>query len=127
MNTIKFAQVTSPVPAPQDTTTGTCGDQCNLIDPSTFRGTTGIVSLLLTLANFAIYIAGALAVVFLVYGGLRLIINPSGSSDNAKAARTIIFNAILGLIIVLVSYTIVTLVSTLVQGSITDVTGVPTS
>lgn len=125
------APVTSyaAVPAPTTSTTGQCqGSSCALLPgANSFSGASGIVGLLLTIANFVIFIVGAVAVLFLVYGGFLYIFNPGGDETNVKKGQTIIFNAIVGLIVALVAYTIVTLISNLVQGSITDTTGTQTS
>jgi uncharacterized membrane protein len=68
-------------------------------------------------ARFLTFIIGALAVLFLVYGGFLYVTDP-GTGDGATKGKTIIINAVIGLIIAIVAYTIVGLVGSLLQGNI---------
>lgn len=97
----------------------------NLIKiPKFFQGQTGPAgrrtfggAVTVTL-QVALLIVGSLAVLFLVYGGFRYI-TASGNEENAEAAKKIITNAILGLVIVILSFVIVTIISRIL------VTGTP--
>lgn len=53
--------------------------------------------------------AGLVAVVMVFWGGLKYITS-QGSPDNAKAARSTVINAMIGLVIVIVSTTVVTMI-----------------
>jgi hypothetical protein len=75
-----------------------------------------IVNLILNIVTWVVYIVGAVAVVFLVYGGILFIVNPGGNEDNVKKGKTIIFNALIGLVIVLLATTIITLVQNAIGG-----------
>lgn len=100
--------------------TNYCGSQgCPIFgDVSDIQGQEGIASIILRIANFLIYLAGAVAVVFIIVGGYYMIVNPSGDSKKLETGRKILTGAIVGLILVLVAYTIVTLVSTLVTSDL---------
>lgn len=66
------------------------------------------------LSNIIIYILGfsaALAVLFVIIGGLRFIIS-SGDQTAANQAKKIILYAVLGLLIIIFSFVIVTFVIT---------------
>lgn len=66
------------------------------------------------LANIIIYILGfsaALAVLFIIIGGLRFIIS-SGDQNAADQAKKIILYAVLGLLVIIFSFVIVTFVTT---------------
>ena len=55
---------------------------------------------------FLIFVA-AIAVIYLVYGGV-MYITAGGNPDQATKARTAIINAVIGIVIVLAAYVIVT-------------------
>ena len=66
------------------------------------------------LSNVIIYILGfsaALAVLFIIIGGLRFIIS-SGDQTAADQAKKIVLYAVLGLLIIIFSFVIVTFVTT---------------
>ena len=56
----------------------------------------------LAVVDILLRLAGTVAVIFVIYGGIRLIIS-EGEPDNFKKAKESIFNALIGLLIVLVS------------------------
>lgn len=68
-----------------------------------------IPAILLAVAEILLRIAGILAVVFVVYGGFQYLMS-TGEPDKAKAARTTIINALVGLMIAILSTAIVNLV-----------------
>jgi len=55
--------------------------------------------------NVVLLIAGILAVVYLIYSGIQYI-TASGDATKATAARTGIINAIIGIVVILLSYAI---------------------
>lgn len=57
-------------------------------------------------------LSGGLAVLFLIYGGIRLVTSGAGPDANKKA-KAIIRYAIFGLVIILLSYVIVVVVTNL--------------
>lgn len=63
----------------------------------------------LAIADILIRLSGIIAVGFIVYGGVQYVLS-EGDPEKAKKARGTIFNALIGLVLVLVSTAIVTLV-----------------
>jgi hypothetical protein len=77
-------------------------------------GATGVVNTLISVSRVITFIAGGLSVLFLVYGGVRYLI--SEDEKGAGTARNIIQNAIIGLIITVIAYSIITIVTGLLSG-----------
>ena len=75
----------------------------------------GIGEIFVTVINWALAIAFILAVIFLIYGGFRYILS-GGNEESAKAGRTAIFNALIGVVIIVLSYVIVQIVYRFVSG-----------
>ncbi len=83
-----------------------------------------IADFILGIASFVTFIVGALAVLFLVYGGFLFVVNPGGNDDNAKKGQTIVKNALIGLVLAIVAYTIVSLIGGLVGSTgVVDIGG----
>jgi hypothetical protein len=74
-----------------------------------------IVALLLNIANFIIYIVAALAVIYLIYGGVKYLTD-GGSGKGAEDGKKIILNACIGLVICLVAFSAVQIVINLTNG-----------
>jgi len=72
-----------------------------------------IVNIIKTVGGWMLGIAGALAVVYLIYGGIMYIV---GGAKGAETAKGIIINAIIGLVIIVLSYVIANLVITTLNG-----------
>ena len=64
-----------------------------------------------TIANVLIYLVGALAVLMLIYGGLRYVTS-AGNKTSIEAAKTTIMYAVIGIIIAILAYAIVNFVIT---------------
>jgi hypothetical protein len=78
-----------------------------LPDLSGSRGIPGLVS---TIINIILGLTGLVSVLFIVVGGFQYIL--SGANEAlAKRGKTTITNAIIGLIIVILSYTVITVVT----------------
>jgi hypothetical protein len=82
--------------------TGT-GDQCEV---STSAPTNSLASLAKTVVNILSLIVGILAVIMIIYGGLRYITS-GGSSEGVGGAKNTIIYAIIGLVIVALAQLIV--------------------
>lgn len=65
------------------------------------------------LVNWFLIIAGAIAVIFLIYGGI-LYITAGGDAEKATKGRTAIVNAIIGVVIILLAFIIVQWVGNIV-------------
>lgn len=76
--------------------------------PDWSRGT-GIAGLISSIILFILGIAGAVAVLFIVIGGFQYILS-GANEDLAKRGRTTVVNAVVGLIIIILSYTVITVV-----------------
>lgn len=63
-------------------------------------GPTGIFK---TIANTLIFLVGAIAVLFLIIGGLRYVVS-NGDAKNVTAAKDTILYAIVGIVVAILSY-----------------------
>jgi Type IV secretion system pilin len=97
-------------------TTGVAGSGSCLVTggETVTGGATGIVGTIINVARTVTYISGGLAVLFLVYGGVRYLI--SGDEKEAGTARTIIQNAVVGLVITVIAYSIISIVTGVLSG-----------
>ncbi len=84
--------------------------------PEGFRcAESSISEIFKTVAEWALGIAFILAVIFLIYGGFRYIL-AGGNEEGAKAGRTAIFNALIGIVIIVLSFIVVQIVYNFVSG-----------
>lgn len=65
-----------------------------------------IAGVIINIINFVLAFAAALAVLFIIIGGVRFIIS-AGNEEAASNAKKIILYAILGLLVILLSFVIV--------------------
>ena len=72
------------------------------------QGTLG--SNVTTIINYFLGLLGLIAVGFLIYAGI-LMVTAGGNDEQVTKARKIIMYAVVGIVIILLSYTIVTFVS----------------
>jgi len=98
------------------------GAQGELV-PETLSQTGDIVSVIRAIIRFIIVVAFILAFVFLLIGGIRWI-TAGGDEKGVAAARGMITSALIGLVIVLVSFAIIRLVEvffdvTIISGDVT--------
>ena len=98
--------------------------QCQIYNPNTpnfglncipllknFQGNReGISGLIIRVADYAIFILGSIGVLMIVYAGF-LIITDGGSGERSGKGRKIVINVIIGIILAVASYTIVSFVS----------------
>ncbi len=97
---VAFAQETTPkvkIKIPEDTS----GDPIS-----------SVVELIQKVGGWLLLIAGALVVVVLIFGGLRYLTSAGNSAQTEGAKKTIIY-ALIGLVIIIASYFLVTLVMSL--------------
>lgn len=76
------------------------------VDPTS----TTISGLVTTIGTWITYIAGVAAFIYLVYSGI-LYISAAGNPDQAKKGQQGIINAVIGIIIVVLAFTIIKVVS----------------
>jgi hypothetical protein len=87
-----------------------CGGSCPVIDSNFSFTKESITNFILSLARFLTYIGGALAVLFIVYGGF-LILTDFGDSKRSAAGWSCIQSSIIGLLIIILAYTAVAFIS----------------
>jgi heme/copper-type cytochrome/quinol oxidase subunit 2 len=75
-----------------------------------------IASIFRLIINWALAIAFIAAVIILIYGGF-LYITSAGNTDQAGKGKTAIQNALIGIVIIVLSYIIVQIVFRFVSGS----------
>jgi hypothetical protein len=75
-----------------------------------------IASIFRLIINWALAIAFIAAVIMLIYGGF-LYITSAGNTDNATKGKTAIVNALIGIVIIVLSYIIVQIVYRFVAGN----------
>jgi|SRR3989344_1737066 len=69
-----------------------------------------ISGFILKIINIALAIAGLVAVLFLIIGGFRYI-TAAGNEETAEKAKKIILNAIIGIVVIILSFVIVRVIS----------------
>ena len=67
-----------------------------------------------TVADTLIFLVGAVAVIFLIIGGLRYVIS-NGDSKAVEAAKNTILYAIIGIVVAIISFALVSFVITSIQ------------
>jgi hypothetical protein len=71
---------------------------------------TSLTGFILRVINIALALAGLIAVLFLIIGGFRYI-TAGGNSEASESAKKIILNAVIGIIVVILSFVVVRVVS----------------
>ena len=74
--------------------------------PTALFGSAGIIT---TITNTLLFIAGALAVIMIIFGGLRYVTS-AGSSSSVTAAKNTVLYAIVGLIVAFLAFAAVNFV-----------------
>ena len=115
---VAFAFIMSPVVIPQAVNAGlvdTFANNCPR-DTGVRCADTDIASIFRMIINWALAIAFLLAVIVLIYGGF-LYITSAGNAEGAGKGKTAIQNALIGIVIIVLSYVIVQIVYRFVAGS----------
>ena len=89
-----------------------------LVLPNSVNGTSSednAYELLETVTNWVLGIVGAVAVLFIIYGGFRYITS-QGNQQQMDTAKNILIKAIIGLVIVVVAYVIVRIIVAALAG-----------
>jgi len=73
----------------------------------------GVAAVVAKLIDWALYISGAIAVIYVIYGGYRYLMS-GGNEETATKARQTVYNALIGLIIIILAYVIVNAVTNLI-------------
>ena len=77
-------------------------------------GATGLTAVITRVVSWLMVLAGFIAVIYLIYGGL-LYITAAGDAEKAKMGRTSLINAIIGIIIIALALLIVRWVGSILQ------------
>lgn len=78
--------------------------------PGSIAGSSSLGDLAPKVINFLLWLSGIIAVVMSIFGGYQ-VMTAGGNTDQAKTGRKTLINAIFGLIIVVFSYAIVTMIT----------------
>lgn len=77
---------------------------------------TSIPQIFRTIINWALGIAFGIAVIFLIIGGFRYI-TAGGNEESVAKGKSSVINALIGIVIIVLSYVIVNVVANLVTGN----------
>ena len=110
-NVTTVAQITTPNTCPNG--------QCPLIGTTNLTNVTQntVASFILGIARIFTYFIAAISVLFMVYAGF-LFVTDGGDGTRAGNGKKILFNAIIGLVVSIVAYTIVQVVSNVAAGNL---------
>ncbi|MBC7471688.1 MAG: hypothetical protein H7196_00275 [candidate division SR1 bacterium] len=79
-------------------------------------GVEGTTAFIISIARTITYITAGLAILFLVIGGVRYLI--SSDEKGVSAARLVIQNSIIGLVVAILAYAIISIVLSVLSGQI---------
>ncbi len=83
-----------------------------LLDFSRVKGGSGgVAGLIIAITNLVLGVAGAIAILFVIIGGFQYILS-GANEDLAKRGKATLTNAIIGLIIIVLSFTVISVVYT---------------
>lgn len=82
-----------------------------------FSGTLDPAEVIVGLIQYALIFIGAIALIFVIYGGI-IYITSGGDAEKTTKARNTLMYAVLGIIIVVLSYAIVTWASSWAAGGL---------
>ena len=80
-------------------------------------GSSSITDLIATVIQTLLFVAGAIAVLFIIVGGYWYITS-TGNEEQAEKGRSTLINAIIGVVMILMAYVIVTVIANLVGGGV---------
>jgi len=101
-----------------DTNTNLCLPANPYKDKGGIAGATSIGKVITIVLKILLTLAGVVAVVFVIYAGYSYITS-GGNEEQATKAKKVLFNAILGLILIILSFVIISVITnTLTTGGI---------
>jgi len=100
------------------------GANCPVTGSQDFKNSdrNSVVRIIIDIARFITFVAVGLAILFMVWGGIRYI---TGGEDGATSGKKLLINATIGLIIAIVAYTIVNIIAGLVTGNLLEQVSTP--
>lgn len=75
-------------------------------------GATDLGTLIVNIVTILLVVAGSIAVIFLIIGGFRYV-TASGNEEQTEAAKKTMTGAIIGLAVILLSFAIIRIISTI--------------
>lgn len=84
------------------------------INPISSSGGNQLIDIVTRVVNALLLIAGIIAVIYLIYGGI-LYITAGGDAEKATKGRTAVINAVIGVIIILLALVILAYVKNIVK------------
>ena len=78
-------------------------------------GTDSFGDLVLAVIQILLMVVGSLSVLFLIIGGSRYV-TAAGNEENAESAKKTMTHAIIGLVIVILSFAIITIITNILLG-----------
>lgn len=84
----------------------TVSGECKLLGDFTQNKIDSLLGIGLAITEILLFIAGFLAVVYVVYGGFRYVLS-QGEPENTKIAKDAVLNAVIGLVIAVLASAIV--------------------
>jgi len=78
---------------------------------------TTVTSVITRVVQIALALAGLVAILFLIIGGFRYV-TAGGNEETAEAAKKTILNAIIGIIVIILSYVILRVIENALLGSV---------
>ena len=86
-------------------------------------GETSLRSIVLTILNFFLAFLGLVAVIMVIYGGV-LYVTSAGNEENVGKAKKILMYAVVGIVIILLSFALInTILGAGLEGTTTTTTG----
>lgn len=92
------------------------GDKLGTLGIKVYAGSSSFLTIVANLINFALFLAGLVAFIFVLYGGF-VYLTAGGDSARAGTGRTIIVNAIVGILIIFISWILVRYFANLTQNN----------
>jgi len=89
----------------QTTQSNVSTGQWNFLNPVASTSSTGVAGVINNVITIVLWIAGALAVIYLIYSGI-LYITAAGNPDAAKKGQQGIINAVIGIVIIVLAFVI---------------------
>ncbi len=80
-------------------------------------GSQDLGSLITNILKILLYVSGALAVVFIVIGGYQYVTS-GGNEEAAEKGKKTLINSVIGLVVIILAYTIVTVVANTLTKSV---------
>jgi hypothetical protein len=94
------------------------GDFKTLVTPKT-TGTVDPQQIVVNAINYSLFFIGALALIFVVYGGI-LFVTSGGDAEKTTKARNTLLYAIIGIIVVVLAYVLINWIAGSGAGTLTN-------